>query len=371
MNKKPIKIIIILLILTLCIFWGYQYYLFNQATDETEYIETVEATRIAQLKSTISATGTIEPVNSVEVSSKITARIKEVLVKENENVTAGQIVAILDGKEYEAKRNKAQFNVTNNQAKYERVKYLHSIGAKSDEELDNAILDYNTSKSDLEEAESDLAETVIIAPISGTIVGKPKTAGSMATQGSDYPTVIMRIADLSSKQIKAKIDETDIGSIKSGQSATFTVDAYTGKTFNATVSTISRTDVNNSWNRDSSNSNSSSDSSASVIYYYVMLEVNDPEELLLPAMTARVEIDTLQKQNVLVVDSSAVQTDINGSYVILVNPDKTIENRYIKTGISNDDYIEVLEGLSEGDKVAIDFDENDNDSSQEINDFPF
>ena len=370
MNKKMGKIFIALIILILFIFCGYQYYLLNQATDKTEYIETVEVTRIAQLKSTISATGTIEPVNSVEVSSKITARIKEVLVKENENVTAGQIVAILDGKEYEAKRNKAQFNVTNNQAKYERVKYLHDIGAKSDEELDNAILDYNTSKSDLEEAESDLAETVIIAPIDGTVVGKPKTAGSMATQGSDYPTVIMRIADLSSKQIKAKIDETDIGSIKSGQSATFTVDAYTGKTFNATVSTISRTDVNNSWNRDSS-SNLSSDSAVSVIYYYVMLDVNDPEELLLPAMTARVEIDTLQKQNVLVVDSSAVQTDINGSYVILVNPDKTIENRYIKTGMSNDDYIEILDGLSEGDKVVINFDENANDSPQETNEFPF
>ena len=229
-------------------------------------------------------------------------------------------------------------------------------------------MDYNTSKSDLEEAESDLAETVIRAPINGTIVGKPKTAGSMATQGSDYPTVIMRIADLSSKQIKAKIDETDIGSIQSGQSATFTVDAYTGKTFNAIVSTISQTDVNNSWDSDSSNNNSSE----SVIYYYVILEVNDPEGLLLPAMTARVEIDTLKKQNALVVDSSAVQTDVNGSYVILVNPDKTIENRYIKTGISNDDYIEILEGLSEGDEVAIDIDDvKTNQSSQEINDFPF
>ena len=183
----------------------------------------------------------------------------------------------------------------------------------------------------------------------------------------------MRIADLSSKQIKAKIDETDISTIQVGQSAKFTVDAYSDKTFSATVSMISQTDVNNSWNTDSSNNNASGSSNSNVIYYYVILDVNDPENLLLPAMTARVEIDTLERKNILVLDSAVVQTDVTGSYVTVMNQNKSLEKRYIKTGISNDDYIEILDGLSEGDQVLVpDIESEDQkSSSQENAEFPF
>ena len=348
------KLGIVCAILAACGYGGYQYYVSQQQAKQVAEIETVRVGRM-DLKSTVSATGTIEPVNSVEVSSKITARLKEVLVKENDTVRAGQTVAILDGKDYEAKRDQASFKVINTKSKYERVEYLHSIGAKSDEELENAIYDYNTAMSSLAETESDLAETIILAPMDGTVVGEPRTAGTMATQGSDNPTVIMRIADLSSKQIKAKIDETDIGSVRVGQRVTFTVDAYTGKTFTARVSKISQTDVNNSWDT-TSKSSSSSSSNNSVIYYYVTMDVDDPDEdLLLPAMTARVEILTSDKPNVLCVEIAALKTDAAGSYVVLVNPDGTTENRYVKTGIYSDEYVEILEGLNEGDEVSISY----------------
>ena len=177
MNNKFIKFLIIIAFIG--IFLGYQYGFYVPEIEENSLLETTPVIRIKSFKLTVSSTGTIEPVNSVEVSSKITARIKEILVKENDTVTAGDVVVVLDGKDYEAKRNKAKFNVTNTQSKYERIKYLHSIGAKSDEELEDAILNYDTARSDLEEAESDLAETIILAPISGTIVGKPKTVGTM------------------------------------------------------------------------------------------------------------------------------------------------------------------------------------------------
>lgn len=341
-------------ILAACGYGGYQYYVSQQAAKQVAEIETVTVSRM-DLKSTVSATGTIEPVNSVEVSSKITARLKEVLVKENDTVRAGQTVATLDGKDFEAKRDQASFKVINTKSKYERVQYLHSIGAKSDEELENAAYDYNTAMSSLEETESDLAETIILAPMDGTVVGEPRTAGTMATQGSDNPTVIMRIADLSSKQIKAKIDETDIGNVRVGQKVTFTVDAYTGKTFTARVSKISQTDVNNSWDT-TSKSSSSSSSNNSVIYYYVTMDVDDPDEdLLLPAMTARVEILTSEKPKALCVEIAALKTDAAGSYVVLVNPDRSTENRYVKTGIYSDEYVEILEGLNEGDEVSISY----------------
>lgn len=344
-----VKAGIAVLVLAAAAFGGWKYYQGQQQAKKAAAVETTEVVRM-NMKSTVSATGTIRPVNSVEVSSKVTARIKQVLVKENEQVTAGQTVALLDGKDYEAKRDQARFKVTNTKAKYDRVSYLYSIGANTQAELEDAALNYDTAVSALSEAESDMNEMTITAPMSGVVVGEPKTAGTMATQGSDNPTVIMRIADLSSKQIQAKVDETDIGSIKVGQTATFTVDTYTGRTFTARVSNISQTDTSNSW--DTKSSSSSSSSSASVIYYYVTLDVDDPDNLLLPAMTARVEINTASKDDVLAVPISTLKTDSNGSYVIVKNPDGKQENRYVQTGIYSDEYVEIIDGLYEGEQVV-------------------
>ena len=329
---------------------GVYWYMESSAAEKTaQAVETVAVQRM-DIKSTVEATGTIRPVDSVEVSSKITARINSVLVKENDVVTAGQVVATLDGKDYEAKRDQAQYRVTNTRAKYNRMSYLESIGAKSKSDLEDAEYNYDTAQSTLEEANSDASETIITAPISGVVVGEPKTAGTMAVQGSDNPTVIMRIADLSKKQIKAKVDETDIGNIRIGQEATFTVDAFTDKKFTARVSKISQTDVTNSW--DTSSSTSSASSSTSVIYYYVTLDVDDPENLLLPAMTARVVINTADRNDALVVPLSTLKTDAAGSYVLVLQEDGTQETRYVETGIYSDEYVEILSGLSEGERVV-------------------
>lgn len=334
-----------------CAFGGWHYYTAQQAAKQAAAVETTPVIRM-DIKSTVSATGTIRPVDSVEVSSKITARLKTVEVKENDEVKAGQVVATLDAKDYAAKRDQAQYKVTNTQAEYERIRYLYSIGADTEKQLEDAQMNYDTAVSALSQAESDASETNILAPMDGTVVGEPKTVGTMAVATSDNPTVIMRIADLSKKKIMAKVDETDIGSVKVGQSATFTVDAYTDKTFTARVTKISQTDTANTWDTSTSSSSASASSSAAVIYYYVTLEVDDPENLLLPAMTARVEINTADKPDALVVPISTLKTDANGSYVIVRNPDGSQENRYVQAGIYSDDYVEIVDGLSEGEEVV-------------------
>ena len=346
-----VKLAIAALVLAGCAFGGYHYYEGQQAAKQTAAVETTKAVRM-DMKSTVSATGTIQPVDSVEVSSKITARLKSVLVKENDKVTAGQTVATLDAKDYEAKRDQAQYKVTNTQAEYDRISYLYSIGADTQKQLEDAQMNYDTAVSALAQAESDASETSIIAPIDGTVVGEPKTVGTMAVATSDNPTVIMRIADLSRKQIKAKVDETDIGNVKVGQQATFTVDTYTDKTFTARVTKISQTDTSNSWDTSSLSSSSSSSSSASVIYYYVTLDVDDPEDLLLPAMTARVEINTADTPDALAVPISVLKTDANGSYVVVCNADGSQENRYVTTGIYSDEYVEILSGLEESEDIV-------------------
>ena len=334
-----------------CAFGGWHYYTAQQAAKQAAAVETTPVIRM-DIKSTVSATGTIRPVDSVEVSSKITARLKTVEVKENDEVKAGQVVATLDAKDYAAKRDQAQYKVANTQAEYERIRYLYSIGADTEKQLEDAQMNYDTAVSALSQAESDASETNILAPMDGTVVGEPKTVGTMAVATSDNPTVIMRIADLSKKKIMAKVDETDIGSVKVGQSATFTVDAYTDKTFTARVTKISQTDTANTWATSTSSSSASASSSAAVIYYYVTLEVDDPENRLPPAMTARVEINTADKPDALVVPISTLKTDANGSYVIVRNPDGSQENRYVQAGIYSDDYVEILDGLSEGEEVV-------------------
>lgn len=349
--KKWAKIILVLVVVIIAIVTGYKYYAQKQEEAKKPVVNTAQV-QYMSMKSIVSATGTIKPVESVEVSSKITARVKQVLVKENDTVTQGQTVALLDGKDYETQKEQAEFTLKNAKIIYDRTNYLYNIGAKSKEDLDNAQYDYDTAQSKLEEAESNLSETVIVSPMDGVVIGEPVTDGTMAVQGNSNPTVIMRIADLSRKQIFAKVDETDIGSVRVGQKATFTVDAYNGKTFTATVSKISQTDMDNSWNISNSSSSSSS-SSAAVIYYNVTLDVDDPEGLLMPSMTARVEIETANKDSALAVPLSALKTDKNGTYVIVIKDDGTTENRYVETGIYGDEFVEIINGLSENEKVDV------------------
>lgn len=349
--KKWAKIIVLLIVVIAAIGAGYKYYMQKQEEAKKPVVNTAQV-QYMSMKSIVSATGTIKPVESVEVSSKITARVKQVLVKENDTVTQGQTVALLDGKDYETQKEQAEFTLQNAKTIYDRTNYLYNIGAKSKEDLDNAQYNYDTAQSKLEEAESNLSETVIVSPMDGVVIGEPVTDGTMAVQGNSNPTVIMRIADLSRKQIFAKVDETDIGSVRVGQKATFTVDAYNGKTFTATVSKISQTDMDNSWNVSNSSSSSSS-SSAAVIYYSVTLDVDDPEGLLMPSMTARVDIETANKDNALAVPLSALKTDKQGTYVIVIKDDGSTENRYVETGIYGDEFVEIINGLAEGENVDV------------------
>lgn len=348
------KILIVAALLICAAVGGYHFY---NETIETKAVKTYETAKVMRmdLTKTVSATGTVQPRDSVEVSGKVTARIKEILVEENDHVRAGQVVAILDGKDYEAKLDQANFTLTNARQKLERTERLYKIGAKSLADLQDAQYEYDRAKSSVELAEDDVNQTVITAPMDGIVVGEPKTPGTMAVQGSTNPTVIMRIADLSEKLVKAKVDETDIGSVKVGEHATFTVDAYPDKTFRAEVTKISQTDVANSW--DTNSSSTSSSSSNAVIYYYVTFLAPDEENLLLPAMTARLDIVVGQVRDALCVPIAALKTDAQGSYVERITKDEqgkdVADKVYVTVGLYGEDTVEVTGGdLKPGDDVS-------------------
>lgn len=344
MRGKKLKWIIVAFVLLAMLSGGYYYY--SSSVKTTAAVTQTTLVARGNAKSLVAATGTIKPLYSVEISSKITARIKEIPVKENQRVTAGQTLVILEDKELETKLDQAKYKVTSSAAKYKRIAYLHSIGAKSDQDLEDSSFEYQTALSSHEGVQSNVDDTIIVAPMDGVVIGEPKTVGTLVAQGVNNPTVIMTIADLSRKQINAKVDETDIGRVKVGQKAKFTVDAYTGKSFTATVANISQTDVDSSWS-------STSTSSASVIYYSVTLDVDDPDNLLKPAMTARVNINVDEKENVLLVPLAALKTNNNGQYVVRVKPDGTTENVNVTVGLYSDDKVEIVEGLEEGDQLSI------------------
>lgn len=349
LHRKKISIII-LCILAAAIVTAIVYQRQHRQPAAAVPTETFTVTAM-NITSQVTATGTVSPVEAVEVVPKITARVKQVCVKENDTVKAGQVIAILDDADYRAKRVQAQIKVDNTRAVYERAATLYRAGAGSQAAMEDARADYDAAVSALSEARAEMNETVIRASMNGVVVGAPKSVGTMASQGNGGGTVLMRLADTGQKQIVAKVDETDIGKIKAGQTASFTVDAYGGKKFTARVVKISQTDTNNSWDPD--NTGDRTGNAPSVIYYEVTLAVQDPENLLRLGMTARVAITTATADHVPVLPLAALKTDARGTTVTKMQADGTQKQVPVTTGIYSDKYVEIRNGLHLGDRVAM------------------
>ncbi|SMD09833.1 HlyD family secretion protein [Sporomusa malonica] len=332
-NKK--WLLLAILILAAVTAGGYYY----QSQSKTSSVTAQQIIQVERrdLTSVVAATGTIKPVNMVDISSKITAQIKEVKVKENEQVTAGQVLVILEDSGLQAKVTQAKEKLNNAAVKYQRTAKLNTIGGSSNEQLDNASMDYNIAKANYDEVMSSLNETIIVSPIDGSVIGKPLTAGEMVAQGVSNPTVILTVADMSKMQIEANIDQTDIGKIVLGQKVTFTVDAYPNKTFTGTVATISRKSV----------------VSSNVTYYPVTIDVNNAENLLNPGMVARVSVTISESKGALTLPLSAIKTDKTGKYVVTPGQNGQTQNVTVTTGNTGDDRVEITSGLSEGDKVVV------------------
>jgi HlyD family secretion protein len=248
-------------------------YLYKAKTVVTPVGQTVAVER-GDVVSMVSATGTISPVNLVDVSSKITGLIEEMKVEENDQVTAGQVLLVLDDTHLQALVDQAQARLSNAAAIYERSHRLQVVGAIALQELDTSRTDYLVAQASYDDAVSQLNETVIRAPINGQVIGKPTPAGQAVAPGVSTPMVLLTVADMSKMQIETQVDESDIGQIIMGQKVTFTVDAYPAKMFRGVVSNISQkaTVVSN------------------VVYYKVLVDVEAAENLLKPTMTARVSI---------------------------------------------------------------------------------
>ncbi|MDT8902241.1 efflux RND transporter periplasmic adaptor subunit [Anaeroselena agilis] len=325
--------IIALIILAVAAKFGSDYY---AKSKKPAFTGTVMAVERGDVQAIVSATGTISPVNSVDVSSKITGRIVEVKVNENDIVKADQVLILLDDDRLRTTVSQAQAKLANAAANYERNRQLAAIGAISTQQLDASRMEYQVAQATHDDAASQLNDTIIKAPIDGIVIGKPIPAGQTVSPGISTPMVLMTIADMSKMQISVQVDESDVGRVKKGQKVSFTVDAYPDKTFAGTVSNVS--------NKASIQSN--------VVYYPVTVDIDSPQGLLKPTMTARVSIHVGESKNVLIVPLSAVKQTKGQQYVQVMKDGKP-QNVTVKLGLASDDRVEIADGLKDGDKILL------------------
>lgn len=307
----------------------------SQKADQTAF--QVAKVERSDIFSVVSATGTITPVNMVDISSKLTGLIAEMKVKENDPVKAGQVLVLLDDTRLQAQLSQARERLENTAANYTRNQSLNKIGALSDQELDAARLEYKVAQANYDDAMSQLDDTVIKSPIDGVVIGKPVPAGQTVAPGIANPMVILTVADMSKMQIDTQVDETDIGKVAVGQTATFSVDAYNGRTFTGVVSNISQ----------------KATVDQNVVYYNVIIDVHSPEGLLKPTMTARVSINSGESKSTLVAPLSALKTNKDQQYVVVLRAEGQTEDVAVSTGIVSDDRVEITAGLNEGDQLVL------------------
>lgn len=315
---------------------GYKYYVSSQTPAATVKTGVVERGNLVE---TISATGALSAVNNVDISSKITGRIIEVLVEENQHVNAGDVLVRLDDTALMATMRQMKAKLDNAEANYNRFQKLVESGAISRSEYDNVYADYLVAKTNYEKAASDVQDTVITTPIDGYIIGEPTPVGQTISSGISEPQVIMSVATLDDMQIEAMVDESDIGQVKVGQKVNFTVDAYPNETFTGKVRLISR----------------KAEVSNNVIYYKVYVDVDDAKGKLLPTMTARADFVIASAENVLMVPVNCIYADGKRRFVKVYNT-KNKESREVdvKLGLSNDSEIVVqTDGLQPGEVLLV------------------
>ncbi len=254
---------------------------------------------------TVTATGTLNAVTTVQVGTQVSGIISKILVDFNSVVHAGEVIALLDTTYLAAavedasatlERNQIQVNQTKRD--FDRMQILFDEKVVAQADYDAALSAYETAvsnarsaKANLNRARINLRYATITAPISGVIVSRNVDVGQTVASSFNTPTLFTIANDLTKMQVQASVDEADIGKIAVGQAVTFTVDAYDNQTFQGTVQQVrlQPTVLQN------------------VVNYTVIIDVPNPDMKLLPGMTANITVTIAEAKDVLVVPSAALR----------------------------------------------------------------
>ncbi|MER8408333.1 efflux RND transporter periplasmic adaptor subunit [Mesorhizobium sp. M0203] len=292
---------------------GYQWYAGSPA--KIEYTTTLAA--MADLTVAVSATGTLQPLTQVDISSELSGVVRSVSVNENQLVKKGDVLAALDTAKLEVQIERAQASakaaaasvedatvtLAENEKALVRAAQLTKRGMATDQSLEAATATRDRSKAaldiakanlamanaDLKAQQTDLAKSTIYAPIDGIILTRSVDPGQTVASSLQAPVLFVIAADLKNMELKAAVDEADIGAVRPGQHARFTVDAFPERPFDAEIRDISYASV----------------TTDGIVTYDARLDVDNSELLLRPGMTATVSVVTKQAKNVLTVPSIA------------------------------------------------------------------
>ena len=242
------------------------------------------------VKSTVTATGSLAPVDEVQVGTQVSGEVKKIYVDFNSHVKKGQLLAELDKSTLQERLNQCNASLQSATSSYtlalqnyNRTKTLFDQKAATKSDLDqvqNALsqakAQVTQAQTNVREAKVNLSYAEIFSPIEGVVLGKEVEEGQTVASSFSTPTLFTIARDLKNMQVEAKIDEADIGAVKKGQKVTFTVDSYNGETFEGTVNQI-RLSPNTTNN---------------VVTYTVIISAPNPDEKLYPGMTASITIIT-------------------------------------------------------------------------------
>lgn len=322
----------------------------------------------------VEASGTVNPVNTVDIGSQVSGMIKTIYVDYNSKVTKGQLLAQIDTSLFQAQVDKARGDLeaaVSNKAKveamlvydkknYERYKKLYTKNYVAKSELDLAEATYKSDLAQLSAAQgtinqaratldnnlTNLKYTRIISPVDGIVVSRDVDEGQTVAASFQTPTLFQVAQDLTKMQIEVNVSEADIGKIKKGQDVEYTLDGYSDSIFYGTVSEvrIAPTTVSN------------------VVTYTVIVLVNNEDQKMIPGMTANVSIITNKSENVICVPTDALKftpSDITGGKKfkeqgLWILKDNKPQRITIKTGAKDSDKTEIISAdLKENDSVII------------------
>lgn len=361
-------------ILALALLIGAGWWLWGQ-NQQSRCQYRLEPVRRLDLEVKVVANGTLNPVTTVLVGTQVTGMIKEIYADYNSVVKRGQVIAQIDPSLYKAKVEqarsnyrlalanvtKAQANLADARNDYQRYKSLWEQNLVARDELDNAYTRYESSRAELQaaqaqvaqaaavlqSAETDLRYTTIVSPVDGVVVSRAVDVGQTVVASFQTPELFNIAQDLTQMQVDTAVDEADIGKVKQGQSATFTVDAYPGRTFTGTVTQVRL----------------APQTVQNVVTYNVVIETANPEFLLKPGMTASVAIQVAQREAVLAVPNAALRfrpadqerpPSPAGGRVWRLGSDHLPTPVAVVTGLSDGQWTEVIQGdLKEGDEVIV------------------
>jgi len=257
------------------------------------------------ISQTVSANGTINPVTLVSVGTQVSGTVKKLFVDFNSKVKKGQILLELDDSLLAAQLRQSEANVQSAQASLElvtanekRTRDLFGLAYVAQQDLDTAVQAKKSAEAQLQSARAqmdkdraNLSYSVIRSPVSGVVVDREVDVGQTVAASLQTPTLFKIAQDLSKMQIDSNFAEADIGGIRVGQTVRFTVDAFADRRFKGEVKQIrlNPTTVSN------------------VVTYDVVVNVNNPEQILLPGMTAYVNIVVAERKNALLVPNAALR----------------------------------------------------------------